>query len=137
MAAKKQSIVPTITLEARDKKGERIVYPAGKPVEFLATEAKHFIDKKQAVAASDLEVSPQTSSPVAEPDPTIATVDQISAVLGDVAEDDFTTDGLPKVEALEKLTSLEVTAKRRDAAWEKFVAEQKAAKAAEDAKSKS
>jgi hypothetical protein len=125
MAAKKHSIVPTITLEGRDKKGDRVVYPAGQPVEFLANEAKYLIDKKQAVAASDLEVSAQASVPVAEPDPTIATVDQISAVLNDVAEDDFTADGRPKVEALEKLTGLEVTAKRRDAAWEKLVADQK------------
>ena len=127
MATKKQSIVPTITLEGRDKKGDRFVYLAGKSVEVLASEAKDLIDKKQAVAASDLEVSSQPSAPVAEPDPDIATVDQIFAVMENVADEDFTADGRPKVEALEKLTSLEVTAKRRDAAWEKFVAAQNAA----------
>lgn len=123
MSAKKQTIVPVKTLEGRDKKGDRIIHIAGVPVEVSAAEAKAFIDKKLAVAASDV----ASVAPVAEPDQTMASIDQIYAVIGQVGEEDFTTDGRPTVEALEKLTDLEVSAKRRDAAWEKYVLDQKAA----------
>ncbi|MFV1851636.1 MAG: hypothetical protein ACMZ66_13115 [Thalassospira sp.] len=123
MSAKKQTIVPVKTLEGRDKKGERVIHIAGVPVEVSAAEAKALIDKKLAVAASDVALA----APVAEPDPTFASIDQVYAAVGQVGEEDFTVDGRPTVEALEKLTGLEVSAKRRDAAWEKYVADQKAA----------
>lgn len=123
MSAKKQTIVPVKTLEGRDKKGERVIQIAGVPVEVSAAEAKALIDKKLAVASSDI----AAAAPVAEPDPTVASIDQIYALIGGVGEEDFTADGRPTVEALEKLTDLEVTAKRRDAAWEKYVEDQKAA----------
>tara|TARA_A100000171_G_scaffold6710_2_gene5217 strand:+ start:24522 stop:24905 length:384 start_codon:yes stop_codon:yes gene_type:complete len=120
MSAKKQTIVPTKTLEGRDKKtGERITHVAGKAIDMPSAQASVLLNKGQAVEAS--ETATAVPEPVTVPDPSVATVEQIVKVMGNVADGDFTADDRPTVEALEKLTGLEVSAKRRDAAWEIFV----------------
>jgi hypothetical protein len=116
MAVKKMTVIPTKTLEGRDKKsGERIIHLAGVPVDMNSTEAASMIEKGLAVKGVD------AIAPVAPtPDPAIATIDQIVTAIEGLKDEDFTSDGRPSVEALEAITGLEVTGKQRDKALDQY-----------------
>lgn len=83
-------------------------------VELPRSSAERWLRRNAAIKADEVPAEPA-------PEPGSATIEEVLGAMEKLSEEDYTDNGLPKVEALrDHLDGKRVTSQQRDMAWVKF-----------------